>query len=380
VYEISQLVGKIEIQSNFHDLHRMNLNSYLTALPNIRIPQDFEATMGNANSLFPIQSGKLPEQTFFEVNVPKLKYNFPITLGSYIDRICPIFEDSTFTTVLISHVSPIKFLNCTIDEIVFNSSRANLHFENCTVKKMRINNGSPIRNVGFYGGSIGEIDSGKKEISHLLIADAKVQLGAFQESKIIHTKFVKVTFAEAPSFIESKMDKTVFFHNCNFLEFNLNSQAFYRELRKHLHQNNDEETAAMFGALELKSKHALLKWKDDKLDWVTSTCYKLINDFGLDTYKPLRWLGLQFIVSFFIFLALCKEQLVYKETAINGEYGQALYLAFVSSIGPLRLLVKLDSHNPSQIIGELAFLLLNLVSTVLWFFLIFGVRRKYKLP
>lgn len=374
------LVGTINPLDSLPPEKQAAIKSHIEHLKKKSNAGSFDSDLSSINSLLPNSSLTAENKTYVEVKIDGLQIPHPISLKEHCSNMCVTFQNSKFDRIHISHSYPSKFINCEIKEVTIDSHLANLHFENCTLNIIKPKSTNPIKHVGFYGGKIGIISSNTQAVSHLTIIDCRVKELAFQKSTIAHTKFINVEFEEAPSFIDAKLEKTVFFNRCSFHEFTLDAQAFYRELRKHMHDNNDEEAANQFGSLELQAKHALLSFKNDPQDWLISHTYKLINNFGSNTYKPLTIIGLQFGLSFFVFLLLAKEKFLYLsgEQAF-GEYGQALFLAFCSAIGPLRLLVKMDSHSPTHIFGEMTFLFFNIASTLLWFFLILGIRKKYKL-
>ena len=143
--------------------------------------------------------------------------------------------------------------------------------------------------------------------------------------------------------------------------------------------NQDESGVVQFSGLELKAKHEQIKLSNSLPDKIASYSYLIINNFGLNIYRPLYLLLVQCNVTFYIFLWMAKEDYLYlKPPKLGGPYQQALMLSFLGALGPFRLFAKFDSFIPTTIAGILFLFILMILSSLLWYFIITGIRKRFK--
>lgn len=333
----------------------------------------------------------------FEIVFPKIDIKDKFSYGDDYKNICPIFVNSSFEQIEKNSIHPIKFFNCEITRAFTAKSKIiNCEFNQSKIEFFLMSGDWATSGLAYFKEcEIGMITvSENLLIRNLRIEKCKIDYATFGKNQLDNVEFVEVEFIKAPGFIDSTITKSVTFHNCIFNDNDVSAIPKYRELRHLIQKNNDEVTAAEFGALERRAKHKILLGTKRPLfsshwwDGIVSSFYGVINDFGLNTYKPLKILFINWYLSFWLFFLFAQSDLIY---ATNGSsnlgnfgkelnpYWQSFLIASLSNSGPLRVLGKFDGLYPTIFFGEVAYWVVSVFSSLIWFFLIIGIRNRYKL-
>lgn len=155
-------------------------------------------------------------------------------------------------------------------------------------------------------------------------------------------------------------------------QFNINeSPVSFRKLKKSFADLKNDHTSDLFGFYELKSLYIKQPLFDSNnlyqsiSDKFIGTIYLLINNFGLNPYRPFNYIMcISFLIFIFDFVNSGFKTLNYHNT-------------FVFFFSPFSFFNKRIQFDCSYNI-YLSFLLM-LLSGLLWFFLILGIRKRFKL-
>lgn len=362
----------LELQQEINSLVSSINNDSVNAFGVLRLTLEKISSL-----LLPLPEGRIAS---FDVVFRDLKVTMPLVLNFDTLRIRVIFENCTFSSIGKECPWKYKFVNCHLEHLHINIDVANMEFVNSNVRTVVFSMNSS--HLVFEGGEV-ERFFGTVNLNYFFLFSVKLNHFDCSNTSQSYSAYCDVIFKAAPNFFGAKIDKSTIFYGCTFLDFGITSANYYRELRHILNSNGDEFGALQFSSLELQSKHDFLsRIKKFSLDWWVSLSYKHLNKFGFDTYRPLNFVAAQFVFSIGVFLIMAKYNLLYLAGHIGhdiGVYIQAILLAFSSSLGPLRILGSIQGLTPTTLAGELVFWAFNVSSTLLWFFLVLGIRKKYKL-
>ena len=195
------------------------------------------------------------------------------------------------------------------------------------------------------------------------------------------SKFKDTVFKTSPCFHEAVIESNTTLPKAEDLpdRYSPNASNNYRFLRQLAQVKLDDSEVQKFRALELESR---LNTHHDKGENVLSACYKAINNYGLNLWRPLYLLIALFAVSLELYtlielqhpthevLAGCPEALAGKPIC------PALGNALKSILGIFTFVIKGDvSIWPENAVHFVTIIL----SSILWFFFIFGIRRRFKI-
>lgn len=313
-------------------------------------------------------------------------FNFDLKVNA-TNSIKLVFTNCKIKKITLSECASVDFVGCTIDEIFIHGTVFGLYSKDCEILSVNCLEGTIIKSI-FLGKSIQRFAIPKNRmISFLLLSEISVGFLSAPSCQIEDSLFHKISFLKAPNFISGNISKTVHFENCTSEEISRTAGAYYKELRALCLGSGDDVSASQFNAYYLLCRHKYLNRTEDQIDWILSSCYKFINVFGLRVYRPGFLILLVFIAMTIIFSALAISENLYQPVqsdhisnlvvANENCAFKVLYLAFVSAIGPFRVLNSYSQLNPTTIIGNFSLILGSTISSILWFFLILGIRKRF---
>jgi hypothetical protein len=297
----------------------------------------------------------------------------------------------------------IHFEECKFLDYVHCNRFVSMAFANCSIEKLTMPDDTT--QLAVMGGSVHELTSSwDKQGTHCLFDNVTIENSYFK-SRLQEVFFKMCTFTREISFkIESNRDKTMqnlYFTNCMFkcapdfmgcnfsksvsfynCKFTVASEAtgkYYRDLKHKMSDNHDELSASFFGGMEMKTKHGDLTFG---IEYCLSHGYSWLSDHGLDQFRPVRllsWLAGAALLTWGLVLAWSGE---FAKSETSGEHlssaMQIIYLTFVSILGPLRLLGGFNLLKIDTFASQLLMWAFTTVASLLWFFVIMAVRRRFK--
>ncbi|OYZ13514.1 MAG: hypothetical protein B7Y39_17530 [Bdellovibrio sp. 28-41-41] len=301
----------------------------------------------------------------------------------------------------------IIFKNCTFKDIKINPGTSKITFFGCTIHTLTKNNfslglfiqgNSRITNLIFemsdrnlmieIKDSVVEtlfVSTGKNNqfFDNINILNSTLSKTTWEIDNTHRTKygrlhFIGVTFHEAPNFVNTEFSKDVVFRNCIFVDHSESAQIPYRDLKHKFGENHDDLMASHFGGLELISKHNSIS---SRLEKVLSSVYKVLNNYGLDPYRPLLWLVKLLCLAFLVWsLSIYSLGPMVPET--NGQVvssiEQVFYMTVMSVLGPLKALGIFNILKIQTLFYQIIIFIFNLVSSLLWFFLLLAIRKRFR--
>lgn len=313
-------------------------------------------------------------------------------------------------------VESIALDNCGFKELVFDGLSGNTKLKIADSKK-NLDNTS---NIEFKASTIGDAEICIKKLAILKISQGSHQTLKLEGGKIDSFKIaagaqfhkaLKVNDVEFIDVIASNVEfrKTCRFTNCHFKKvpiffgadflhkdvtfFNSSYEdvssedalAGYRELKFKMAGISNDIEEHVFSGLEINSRRKRLGPKH--FEWWMSWLYKGINNYGRNLWLPFLWIGICFFVGLvFYYLAgnifelnpRYKELAFYKYLKGSNEIIQVFYVSFINCLGPLRYLISPQFVVASNTCGHIAFFTQNLITSILWFFFVLGIRRRFK--
>lgn len=297
-------------------------------------------------------------------------------------------ENEDFDTIAIANVlhSTTEMKNCTINRLIINSENEIL-LRNCKLNKIEIKNRSEDAELIAMHNCVGILSNGFElglegcsnaafdncKIAELILKNTTISAALFDGCRVEEVSitgpnnvvldvlgFDKTTFGRVGHLGKAKIGNDTLFENCIFENMDT---AFFRNMKKQYSDLGNDIQSDYFAAYELKSKYHHTKFKNDPINTVLGAIYLAINNFGLNPYRPISYL---ILVSILIPL-------------FNQCSGLMLLPkdAFVFLIGPFKLLNEQLRFNKE--VGTYTSFLLSLLSSIFWFFLIIGVRKRFKI-
>lgn len=210
------------------------------------------------------------------------------------------------------------------------------------------------------------------------------------------TIFKEVNFLRSPKFHNVKLHQDTDFNNCNFCDTN-SSDAWrnYRTLKLKMQELGSEHEAHNFHSLELQSRYntVLPKWSNilskDYLEKVCAFLMELFTDFNRDLWLPMLWLLLIGLIGLLYYLSFnaveCVSNIVQEADWLRNmcapdkeNLRSALY-SLQQTLGPIGVLIQKDVFV-TKTLGQKFFQIFHfLFSTLMLFFLLFGIRRRFKI-
>lgn len=193
------------------------------------------------------------------------------------------------------------------------------------------------------------------------------------------------------------------FINSKYLELSSKlAEGRYRRIKKYMKDIGNEADEALFGSLELECRFNRIGYTDSFLEKLISVIYSAVNKYGRSISLPFTWIvALTLIMSFFYDQTnisinyrhpieilqcdsnqVCAKKIIQQESWINGleywpEHRKSLLFSFINMLGPLKYTLN-DVFEVKTGNAKALSHLQTLFSSILWFMLIVGVRRKFK--
>lgn len=337
----------------------------------------------------------LKERQIFDLVVPisNITRTKPLAFsGEYSFRFK--FTSCKFTDVFFTHsIHPgIFFEKCDFKSIRVETKPKVLVFDRCNIERLEIIKGNhsyvPFLQL-IRCPKVTEARLDDLEFASVSVVESDIGDFSARNSTFLGTSdFVKNNFRKAPEFYRATLHPMTTFHRSEFFDTTEGSAPRYRQLKVLMDQAKNEVEESVFGALELECRYKGLDWKRDRIEKFLSLWYSWLNDYGRSPFKPGLWILGQFVVAFFIHYAFERVSsgwLFHADIAttpieyrLSEPLPKSLWTAFVGVLGPLRLLGSLNIVPPSSISGILVSWMEVLFSTLFWFLLIAGIRRRFR--
>lgn len=239
----------------------------------------------------------------------------------------------------------------------------------------------------LYRGDLHSLKVFDSEIKHLNVEEAR-----FADSLYLD----RCRFQTAPRFHLSELPVDTSFQGSKFLDTNLKAEAKYRHLASLLKKIGNDADYYQVAGSELAARHSRLKKAAERplaqtgiglrLEYGFSGLYRAINDFGRDFSRPLFWLVPLFLVN----LALHEVSFHFADKAFRladtapkfswswGPLLISLWTAFVGILGPFRFYGPLAIFEPGTALLAFSSTATAILSTLLWYLFIVGLRRQFR--
>ena len=231
--------------------------------------------------------------------------------------------------------------------------------------------------------------------------------GAFYQTSV---DFTGTTFGMAPVFSalppkppQEALPQNATFHNCTFRDVTSpDAEPRYRAIKFIMGFHHHDAEAYRFAALEIHSRRKRLRFKSEPVEFVASYLYHLANDYGESLTKPIiGWFLLLLVltVAYSADNALVLDSKAVSDTFLNSTWlGKAIQVPIGStdscllhftyrglifslqqSIGPLKVL----TYNSGVLIPKTSWIQIiavihSIISTVLLYLFIAGIRKRFK--
>jgi len=217
------------------------------------------------------------------------------------------------------------------------------------------------------------------------------------------TLFQNVVFHKSPKFHEVHFHEETDFSTARFLDFNSpSSYRDYSTLKHSMNELNAEIETHRFHAYELKSRYntVLPKWKEF-LEWrklndaasklvekFSSWFFKLVSDYHQDLLRPflcLFFVGLYFACLYAVMGAVhCLPDATDKKNywligICGNDVKEAIIFSIQQTIWPVGVILQNEVWNIQTYGMKVAAFFHLLITTIIWFLLIFGIRKRFKL-
>lgn len=302
----------------------------------------------------------------------------------------------------------ISFVDCEFEDLLIEGLKGARSLTSLisikNKKKSKINmfefSGAIFVEIENYDLNILAVDSKKSVFEGLYILNSKIDVfaTASMQDKVRYkenafeglTKMDQVTFALCEfnlitGFNLLSFGQKIEFDSCKFKNISGYSHSTFRHLKSVSLAVHNEFLSNMFAGYELKSKFKMSEKIEGSAEYLLNVSYEFLNDFGLDRYRPLSHLinfsMLVSLINYVISLAIY----FFQNMTIEGfdwcnGLGLLLHNFFVLFSGPFRLLVDGFKLEFVTYLGNPVLrLLLTAISGLLWFFLILGIRKRFKI-
>lgn len=316
------------------------------------------------------KNGKSPDMKISGVNfLPEINISKQANSINHVE-----FNDCLFGTLHAGTAHTITFTDCVIGKLIVSEtifSKGRLIFKGGSVQEIVFVD----KVLGFKAVDVEFGDIRVEDLSHATFSECEFK-GIFSVSD---STWKHVIFQDCSFFRELSVPladfKDVDFIRCKFTLENMRESAF-RHLKRKMLEGHDDQNAHLFAAYEL-----MIRTKDYRrgMDALLTKCYQGINDYGLQPYRPLKILLGIFFVAFFFWSQyfICFYSLSGPSTILKN-ISEVLYLSLLSISGPLRLFGLTNPLINPTLFSTFAIWFFTAISSVLWFFLIMGVRKRFR--
>lgn len=206
----------------------------------------------------------------------------------------------------------------------------------------------------------------------------------FDQCKILNqAEFEDCTFVKFPEFFGTSFFPDTSFARSIFLDETVASEGAYRFLKSSMASIGHEVEENLFGGFELAARKGRLSPTGDRIERLLMVLYRKINDYGRDPFRPARSLINIFSIGFLVSLLTPYSFFVSSKEPWTLDLADSLLLrslfySGINTLGPLKLIVPGAIFQQASIAGFVIATAQAILSSVLWFFLILGVRRRFR--
>ncbi|MBL7557630.1 MAG: DUF4097 family beta strand repeat protein [Bdellovibrionaceae bacterium] len=262
----------------------------------------------------------------------------------------------------------VCFLDCLFSEYIqVNKSHGSVVFAGGSTSVFRVKSKNYLRiekvkfqnlELSFSSGSISGID----------IIDCNFDLAFTHSDKsgvvLNNSTFENCKINKIYLNADFEFGYRVEFIKCNFQILNSDYETIYRKFKKDFSNHRNENLFNFFGSLELMCHHDELSKNKKDFNFILSSMYQWLNNFGEAPYRPFKHLAWFSLPAFTFSLGF------------NCNIVMAFHDWFLFLLGPFRLLAKDASFHVNNILYVAPF---SILSSIFWFFLILGIRKKFKI-
>lgn len=217
---------------------------------------------------------------------------------------------------------------------------------------------------------------------------------SFVEIKIRNQLHIETCqFHEPPNFdfdiSTIQLLKNIAFRNVEFKNFSAHfAERLFALMSHNFSLMGKENISRIAKACELEARRVKVKkWSED---WLILNAYKFINGYGMNPLQPLVLLafGWLFFYTLLIVSYLWCSDLIYLVPVSNGLHGwredllnpvaRSIVYSGEILLGPVKLFSS-SGLIASNVCLKLFSILLTMLSTVLWFMLLIGIRKHLKI-
>lgn len=221
----------------------------------------------------------------------------------------------------------------------------------------------------------------------------------FNNAEFHSTTRFESTFTKSPRFHNTKIHSDTYFPpRSNFQDVSgFEAAKNYRRLKKICSELESDYESMAFHALELKSNRSFRKTggHEDRWESIFSVLYEIVNDYGLNLVRPLVLILLAFFILFVLstgtsiltqhspvkLASNVDDAYWLNNTFIHSPHWHTLTLQFFGSmraaLGPFGLVLPKVIYTTWYL--ELLNFSVTILSSLMWFFFIFGIRRRFKI-
>ena len=324
----------------------------------------------------------------------KYKNGADIFKSSQFEKLIFYFDNCTFNQLSINQSleSPflvaIQFNRCNIDKLLLSATNASYKYALFFIN-------SDFNNLHLNG-------TGNSAIfpERIIFKKCKFKVDVLSLRNPVFEntlRFVSCKFYNSPKFHGSRFHVDTSFAKSKFLDTQSeDSVGDYRVLKILTHDISSDHDSMVFHALEMESRRntqlpSFFKiWDSRCIETISSTIYKIINDYGRNFWQPLICLIIliELFALFYIFndsischysqlnkndswlTAFCaSEQWGYRNIAYSIKQG----------LGPLGLIFENNLFDLQS--RGVKFLSMSqfILSSIIWFLFIMQIRRQFKL-
>lgn len=283
-----------------------------------------------------------------------------------------IFKKYRIKNLSLSLSSDIIFEQCSFDSLYLDSSfydrNRSIKFVDCVgysepsqIQKIKIvsSNNIDIENSKIKLLKLGQ--NNDKGFARFKKCKIDILEGDSNYNNTWSTYFDKCEFTEIKNIKHINFDIDTEFINCKFNK--TTDVDIFRELKKMFQSHHNDFLTNLFGAYEIKAKYQNMDIRKETGDKIFGFLYSKINDFGIAPYRPIKYLIVSCIM-FATILHLEKNQVILKNV-------------LVFAFGPFKYL--LVNFKFSGNLYEYSMAFMTVYSSILWFFLILGIRKRFKI-
>lgn len=372
------------------------------------------------------QEDETLEPIFVHAAIQAISKDLPNRRVTFSQELLPVFSNLRLGTGRDLHITLQNF-GQNLEEIVIVENfgyQINLHVENYkSPARLSITNNShstvTIQNIdakelvanganfAIAGRSINHLRvQGIKTsfVASMTISDFDIQ-GAFVSDCIFNdcrferilldhgsrfiglTEFTHCHFSNAPDISRCKLENIsprISFNDCNFFPKAVDESRF-RILKDMARSRSNDIDEATFAGCEMACRR--LKIRDFTLERCVSGVYYFVNNYGMDTFKPVKMLYWTFLTTFGVLsiwslsvtglIKLLPDSPAKELAELNG-YWIALFESISLAMGPLNLFSKFNIFRITGWYGTTFTWAVSLWTSFLWVFIIAGIRKRFK--